>query len=928
MTQFMYTIAFMDREKKKQRRHKPSNIPAHYPRGQRAMMSSYRPRRSAVGLFVSSDNRAATHERNGERVPSVSVASAGDEQLTVPPPEKEAENFGQTRTTSATSFVSVEENIAEVEDDPRKQNEEMPQTEGAVDGVRNQKKGLLDIELARLFRDEDLGAVIRKMGGQVWSAVDQKFTHLIAVKCDPNSDKYKEARRHKLPVVLPSWVYAAAGAKDMETLNSVFSNEFLNVHKTPLFAECEVSVSGFLGAERVEIGRLVASHGGIFNGAMSRSSCTHLISATNYGEKYRRAREWGSVKVVTSRWLHKSIEMFSRLLPQLYTEMPSPPPLPSKGQQQHNTNGVHSPLVTSAMLNSLMRHLQQNKMFCSAPTAMPTFPAVAQYPSMMSCNVHNIGTNVHEALFCNNNNNNVQSNEGTATAAHFAKTVDSLHNFLSPNVVLLPVAFHSLDDEQHIQLIGMPQTVIPIAIHPAMQKQFAVRPLLVDQAMARQQPHDGCSSSCCSSTTTSIATLPQHIGIGRVGDNECVFWQQQQQQHHHQPSEEHFQLPVALRPSLVHYAQNEQKQQQQQDFLPTECNFHPKNGRQRPSSSVDKVVVGDDECKTEPLDLSLTTRTKTNENGVGGIGGVVTEIPLVQRRKRTNKGPTDEMAEKEKKLGKTTPESVLDDERRPSPIGTITSSSVSLCCSSSSAFGPPPPLVVPAFSTTAPSCSSSSAVVFTNGTTTKCSSTAATVSAATASLAAADSSTRKRFLCDLCGDVSFLAQETLIGHQKYYCRNRPRLDDVPEPSCPTNSVKKLVVIVPTNGINSASSTVTAAAHTLSSSAKKAALMNNVQCPFQAVNNESMSAHQKQQQHSALPVICADCGYRAFTVRGLRTHVRLSHGTNSAEQTAAVNNNKRAVTTNGNGAAEAGERMAALNGGTTKYFEGTAAGGGE
>uniref|UniRef100_A0A914I8U5 RNA helicase n=1 Tax=Globodera rostochiensis TaxID=31243 RepID=A0A914I8U5_GLORO len=259
------------------------------------------------------EHMAATHERNGERVPSVSVASAGDEQRTVPPPEKEAENFGQTRTTSATSFVSVEENIAEVEDDPRKQNEKMPQTEGAVDGLQNQIKDILDIELARLFSEEDLGAVIRKMGGQVWSAVDQKFTHLIAVKCDPNSDKYKEARRHKLPVVLPSWVYAAAGAKDMETLNSVFTNEFLNVHKTPLFAECEVSVSGFLGPERIEIGRLVASHGGIFNGAMSRSSCTHLISATNYGEKYRRAREWGSVKVVTSRWLHKSIEMGYRL---------------------------------------------------------------------------------------------------------------------------------------------------------------------------------------------------------------------------------------------------------------------------------------------------------------------------------------------------------------------------------------------------------------------------------------------------------------------------------------------------------------------------------------------------------------------------------------------------------------------------------------
>uniref|UniRef100_A0A183C9B7 BRCT domain-containing protein n=1 Tax=Globodera pallida TaxID=36090 RepID=A0A183C9B7_GLOPA len=154
------------------------------------------------------EHMAAAYERNGERVPSVSVASAGgDEQRgAVPPPENEAENFGQTRTTSATSIANVEENIVEVEDDDhQKQNEEMPQTEGAVDGLRKQKKGLLDIDLLRstlfqpvvvtftgLSKDsrEDLGAMIRKMGGRVWSAVDQKFTHLIAVKCDINSDKY------------------------------------------------------------------------------------------------------------------------------------------------------------------------------------------------------------------------------------------------------------------------------------------------------------------------------------------------------------------------------------------------------------------------------------------------------------------------------------------------------------------------------------------------------------------------------------------------------------------------------------------------------------------------------------------------------------------------------------------------------------------
>uniref|UniRef100_A0A914ICD2 BRCT domain-containing protein n=1 Tax=Globodera rostochiensis TaxID=31243 RepID=A0A914ICD2_GLORO len=189
--------------------------------------------------------------------------------------------------------------------------------EGTKDGAEDQQVAAVRVELSgielvrsTLFRNiivaytglsrderEHLSALVHKLGGQVWSAVDQKFTHLIADKCDPKSDKYNHARRSKLPVVLPLWINAAVKAKDLETLNAVLTNKFINAHKTPIFAECEISVSGFLGVERVELGRL----------------CTHLITATNSGQKYLRAREWGTVKVVSSRWLYESVEVGYRL---------------------------------------------------------------------------------------------------------------------------------------------------------------------------------------------------------------------------------------------------------------------------------------------------------------------------------------------------------------------------------------------------------------------------------------------------------------------------------------------------------------------------------------------------------------------------------------------------------------------------------------
>lgn len=71
----------------------------------------------------------------------------------------------------------------------------------------------------------------------------------------------------------------------------------------------EITITGFSGNERVDIGHLIEMHGGTFTGQMSKHTCTHLIAANESGEKYRRAKEWGTMHIVSEKWLRKCVEM-------------------------------------------------------------------------------------------------------------------------------------------------------------------------------------------------------------------------------------------------------------------------------------------------------------------------------------------------------------------------------------------------------------------------------------------------------------------------------------------------------------------------------------------------------------------------------------------------------------------------------------------
>ncbi|KAL3103637.1 hypothetical protein niasHS_000273 [Heterodera schachtii] len=445
------------------------------------------------------------------------------------------------------------------------------------------------------------------------------------------------------------------------------------------------------------------------------------------------------------------------------------------------------------------------------------------------------------------------------------------------------------------QLLGMPQTVISIAIHPEMQKQFAVRPLLIDQTMAvshsPQQKQNGRHSGG--------GTVPKHIGIGLLPteDNGTTSGGNPSHQLDNVDDNYQFQLPLAFRSSLVHppttTAQNVHhhqllQQPQLNATIPSmECVsvIHPKMEQQF-SASVDQFVDGDDDqCKTEPLDLSLSSaRTKANENGTMGGNGATVAGGIQRRKRTTNKRQmAEEMCETtatgRKAMRKVT--STEAEQKRTSPPSAV---GISL----------PPSVVPPSGTLFTPIASPSSAVsvvpsvvVSSKGPSSAC----ATVSLPVLS-PAVDSASRKRFLCDLCGDVSFLAMETLIGHKKYYCRNRLRPDDTSNSSPGANRTTPNGQLAEASHVSLGLKPI---ANSSSSSPPSASppLVQCPHCPFQTATNALLGHHQKQ-QHS-LPVVCAECGYRAFTVRGLRTHARLSHiGATSVVATEQITPNKKTM----------------------------------
>uniref|UniRef100_A0A914LZ03 BRCT domain-containing protein n=1 Tax=Meloidogyne incognita TaxID=6306 RepID=A0A914LZ03_MELIC len=205
------------------------------------------------------------------------------------------------------------EHIEEINNDDMIHNKELEAEPKMNESVKSKAFCGVTISFTGLSREsqDELTKLLLEMGGDCRLEVDEHVNYLIAEVCDNKSENYIAARRLKIPVLIPRWVQDAHSSTD--SMVDFLSEESIDNYRTPIFSGCEITISGFTSNERVGMGRLIELHGGKFSGQMNKSSCTHLITANNSGEKFRRAKEWKNIYIVNDKWLRKSIEYKVRL---------------------------------------------------------------------------------------------------------------------------------------------------------------------------------------------------------------------------------------------------------------------------------------------------------------------------------------------------------------------------------------------------------------------------------------------------------------------------------------------------------------------------------------------------------------------------------------------------------------------------------------
>ncbi len=132
------------------------------------------------------------------------------------------------------------------------------------------------------------------------------------------SAKYEFSRNMRKPVVSVQWLKDSAKAKKLAPMDR---------YKVLPLTGCVVSLTGYTSLQiRKKIEESVSRIGGIFMGDLVEKKTTHLIAASKDSLKYKHAKEWGTVKIVTDRWLDECERSGERLDEARFELVDVPPP--------------------------------------------------------------------------------------------------------------------------------------------------------------------------------------------------------------------------------------------------------------------------------------------------------------------------------------------------------------------------------------------------------------------------------------------------------------------------------------------------------------------------------------------------------------------------------------------------------------------------
>lgn len=139
------------------------------------------------------------------------------------------------------------------------------------------------------------------------------------------SAKYEFSRNMRKPVVSLQWLRDSAKAKKLAPMDR---------YRVLPLKGCLVSLTGYTTLQmRKKIEESVGRIGGIFMGDLVQTKTTHLIAASKDSSKYKHAKEWGNVKIVTDRWLDECERSGERLDEARFELVDAPPPVMKKQEK-------------------------------------------------------------------------------------------------------------------------------------------------------------------------------------------------------------------------------------------------------------------------------------------------------------------------------------------------------------------------------------------------------------------------------------------------------------------------------------------------------------------------------------------------------------------------------------------------------------------
>ncbi|XP_043703207.1 DNA topoisomerase 2-binding protein 1-A-like isoform X3 [Telopea speciosissima] len=160
----------------------------------------------------------------------------------------------------------------------------------AMDGVKVLASGFEKDEKVKIEK------LVTAMGGVLQTRASMDVNFVIARNV--LAAKYKWASNVlKKPIVTISW------------LNQCWNEHRVvpqEPYKVPPFSGLTICTTRIPADERKELEKLVIQNGGKYSADLTKN-CTHLVSDIPEGDKYKVARKWGHIHIVTRKWVDQSI---------------------------------------------------------------------------------------------------------------------------------------------------------------------------------------------------------------------------------------------------------------------------------------------------------------------------------------------------------------------------------------------------------------------------------------------------------------------------------------------------------------------------------------------------------------------------------------------------------------------------------------------